>query len=296
MTDNKLILVTGATGRQGGATARALRQRGFQVRALTRDAGKPAARTLRVEGIDTVEGDLNDPSSVRPYLTGVDGMFAALNFWEAGYDGEVRQGRGLIDSARAANVSHFVYSSVASADRNTGIPHFDSKWDIERHLHASGLSYTILRPASFMDDWEDERASIAQGVIALPLDPKVPLQQIAVADIAAFAVLAFEHPSDWIGRSIDLAGDDLLMLQVAEIFAKVTGCAVCYERMSWEDSRKQFGDDLTTMFRFYDASGTSADIPALRRLHPNLKTLEQYLSSRRWGNLSPSVSSQGVTS
>ena len=296
MTDNKLILVTGATGRQGGATARALRQRGFQVRALTRDASKPAAETLRMEGIDTVEGDLNDPSSVRPHLSNVEGVFAALNFWEAGYDGEVRQGRGLIDSARAASVSHFVYSSVASADRNTGIPHFDSKCEIERHLQASELPYTVLRPASFMDDWEDERASLAQGVIALPLDPKVPLQQIAVADIAAFAAMAFENPSDWIGRSIDLASDDLPMLQVAEVFAKVTGRAVRYERMSWEDSRKQFGDDLTTMFRFYDDTGTSADIPALRRLHPNLKTLQQYLTSSDWNDLSPSVGSEGVAS
>ena len=296
MTDNKLILVTGATGRQGGATARALRQRGFRVRALTRNLNKPAAETLRVEGIDTVEGDLNEPSSVRPHLAGVDGVFAALNFWEAGYDGEVRQGRGLIDIARAANVSHFVYSSVASADRNTGIPHFDSKWEIERHLQASELPYTVLRPTSFMDDWEDERASIAQGVIALPLEPKVSLQQIAVADIAAFAAMAFEHPSDWIGRSIDLAGDDLPMLQVAKVFAKVTERAVRYERMSWEDSRKQFGDDLTTMFRFYDDTGTSADIPALRRLHPNLKTLQQYLTGSDWDDLSPSVGSEGVAS
>ena len=296
MTDNKLILVTGATGRQGGATARALRQRGFRVRALARDASKPAAETLRAEGIDTVEGDLNEPPSVRPHLAGVDGVFAALNFWEAGYDGEVRQGRGLIDSAQAANVSHFVYSSVASADRNTGIPHFDSKWEIERHLQASELPYTVLRPTSFMDDWEDERASVAQGVIALPLDPKVPLQQIAVTDIAAFAAMAFEHPSDWIGRSIDLAGDDLPMLQVAEVFAKVTARAVRYERTSWEDSRKQFGDDLTTMFRFYDDTGTSADIPALRRLHPNFKTLQQYLISKDWDDLSPSVGSEGVAS
>ena len=118
MTDNKLILVTGATGRQGGATARALRQRGFRVRALTRDASKPAAETLRAEGIDTVEGDLNEPSSVRPYLTGVDGVFAALNFWEASYDGEVRQGRGLIDSAQAASVSRRL--SAASPISGTG--------------------------------------------------------------------------------------------------------------------------------------------------------------------------------
>ena len=296
MTETKLILVTGATGRQGGATARALKRRGCRVRGLTRNTGKAAAEALRAQGIDMVEGDLNDPSSVRSHLAGVDGVFAALNFWESGYDGEVRQGCGLIDIARAAGVSHFVYSSVASADRDTGIPHFDSKWEIERRLHTSGLPNTVLRPTSFMDDWEDERASVAQGVIALPLDPEVPLQQIAVADIAACAALAFERPSDWIGRSIDLAGDDLPMSQVVEVFAQATGRPVRYERMSWEDSRNQFGGDLTTMFRFYDETGTSADIPALRRLHPHLKTLERYVAGGDWDDLSLSASAKGAAS
>ena len=296
MTENELILVTGATGRQGGATARTLRQRGYRVRALTRDASKPAVETLRAQGIDTVEGDLNDPSSVRPHLAGVGGVFAALNFWEAGYDGEVRQGRDLIDIARAADVSHFVYSSVASADRHTGVPHFDSKREIERHLQTSELPYTVLRPTSFMDDWEDERDSIAQGVIALPLDPKVPLQQIAVDDIAAFATLAFERPSDWIGRSIDLAGDDIPMSQVAEVFAKATGHPVRYAQMSWEDSRNQLGEELTTMFRFFDEVGMSADIAMLRRLHPQLKTLEQYLAGGDWRHPSLGAGSKEAAS
>lgn len=112
MNENKFILVTGATGRQGGATARALKMGGHRVRALTRDSGKPAAKALSAKGMDVVEGDLNDPSSVRPHLADVDRLFAVQNFWEAGYDGEVRQGCSLIDLAKEAGVRHFQTSPL----------------------------------------------------------------------------------------------------------------------------------------------------------------------------------------
>lgn len=293
MAANRRIFVTGATGRQGGATARVLLARGYRVRGLTRDASKPAAEALRAEGAEMVEGDLSDPGSIRPHLNGVDGVFAALNYWEAGYNGEVRQGRGLIDAAAEIGVSHFVYSSVASADRNTGIAHFESKWEIGQHLRSAGLAYTVFRPVAFMDDWEDERVSIASGVIALPVDPMVPYQQVAVADIATFSAMAFDRPDDWIGRSIDLAGDDLPMLHVAEVFGRVTGRAVRYAQMRWKDCRTEFGEDLSTMFRFYNDVGSAAEIPSLRRTHPGLKTLEQYLRDRGWEEASSDGGADG---
>lgn len=293
MTADRVIFVTGATGRQGGAAARALLERGYRVRGLTRDPGKPAAEALRAEGAEIVEGDLCDPSSVRPHLNGVDGVFAALNYWEAGYDGEVRQGRGLIDAATEAGVSHFVYSSVASADRNTGIAHFESKWEIEQYLRVSGLAYTVLRPVAFMDDWEEERASVAGGVLSLPLDPMVSFQQVAVADVGTFAAMALDRPDRWTGRSVDLAGDDLPMLHVADAFARVTGHPVRYAQMSWKDCRAQLGEDLTTMFRFYNDVGTAVAIPALRRAHPGLKTLERYLRDRGWEKASNNAAAEG---
>ena len=133
--NTKIILVTGATGQQGGAVARhLLKQPGFAVRALTRDSAKPAARALAQAGAEVVRGDLDDPASVRRALEGAWGVFSVQNFMETGYEGEIRQGKALADAAKAAGVQHFVYTSVVSADRKTGLPHFESKWQIEQHI------------------------------------------------------------------------------------------------------------------------------------------------------------------
>jgi uncharacterized protein YbjT (DUF2867 family) len=135
-----LILVCGATGKQGGAVARSLLERGFRVRALTRDPQKPEAQALAEQGAEVVQGDMEDRSAVDQVLVeGAYGVFSVQNFWETGYDGEVQQGKTVADAARAAGVDHFVYSSVGSAHRQTGIPHFESKWEIEEHVRQIGL-------------------------------------------------------------------------------------------------------------------------------------------------------------
>src|SRR6185436_11538096 len=144
MDQTKLILVTGATGQQGGAVARSLLRQGQKVRALTRNPAKAAA--LVRAGAEVVQGDLTDPASLQPALQGVDGVFAMSTPFEAGMEEEVGQGVFLADAAKAVGVRHYVYTSVASADRNTGIPHFDSKWQVERHIQRIALPATILRP------------------------------------------------------------------------------------------------------------------------------------------------------
>src|ERR1035438_5526300 len=147
------IFVSGATGQQGGAVARhLLKQPAFAIRALTRDTSKPPAKALAQAGAELIQGDLNDPSSYKRALEGAYGVFAVQNGMEAGFEGEIRQGKALADAAKAAGVQHFVYSSVVSADRNTGIPHFESKWEIEQHFSKIGLPFTILRPAFFMQN------------------------------------------------------------------------------------------------------------------------------------------------
>src|ERR1035441_5506439 len=140
--NTKTILVTGATGQQGGAVARQLlKQPSFAVRALSRDLAKPAARALAQAGAEVIRGDLNDPASIRRALEGAYGVFSVQNFMETGFDGEINQGKHLADAAKSAGVQHFVYSSVVSADRRTGLPHFESKWQIEQHIAQSRLSH-----------------------------------------------------------------------------------------------------------------------------------------------------------
>ena len=278
----RLVLVTGATGRQGGAVARNLLGRGFRVRVLTRDPQKPSARSLAERGAEVVRGDLEDRSSVDLALEGVYGVFSVQNPLEAGMEGEIRQGKALADAAKAASVEHFVFSSMGSAHRVTGIPTFESKWEVEEHIRSTGLPYTVLRPVFFMQNWEMMRDQILAGTLAQPLDPDKPLQQISTEDIGAFAAMAFDDPDRWIGREMDIAGDELTMVQTAQTFGRVIGRKVDYYQIPWEQFREAMGEVVTVLNRWFNDVGFEADIAAAREEHPGLITLEQHLRATGW--------------
>lgn len=282
MEDGRLILVTGATGQQGGAVARKLLERGFAVRVLTRDTQKPAAKELAGLGAEVVEGDLDDRASIERALEGVRGVFSVQQFAETGVEGEVRQGKALADAAKETGVEHFVYSSVGSVHKETGIPHFDSKWEVEEHARGIGLPCTVLRPVFFMQNWEWMREPILGGALPQPLDPEKPLQNVAVEDIGAFAALAFENPDQWIGREVDLAGDEMTMTDIAGAFSRVTGREVSYVQTPWDQFEEQMGEEFAVMYRWFDDVGYEADIGALRSEHPGLTSLEDYLRGHGW--------------
>jgi uncharacterized protein YbjT (DUF2867 family) len=278
----RLILVCGATGKQGGAVARSLHERGFRVRGLTRDPQKPEAQALADQGAEVVQGDMEDRSSMDRGLEGAYGVFSVQNFWETGYDGEVRQGKTVADAAKAAGVEHVVYSSVGSAHRQTGIPHFESKWEVEEHVREIGPPYTILRPSFFMQNWEWTREMILGGTLAQPFDPDKPFQQVAVEDVGAFAAIAFENPDRWIGREVDLAGDGQTMPEIAETFGRVIGREVSYYQVPWDQFEEQMGEEATLNFRWINDVGYEADIAALRQEYPELTSFERYLRSHGW--------------
>ena len=278
----RLILVTGSTGKQGGAVARSLLDRGFQVRALTRNPQKPEAQTLTDQGAEVLQGDVEDRSAMERALEGAYGTFSVQNFWETGYDREVQQGKTVADAAKAAGVEHFVYSSVGSAHRQTGIPHFESKWEIEEHVRQIGLPYTILRPTFFMQNWEWTREMILGGTLAQPFDPDRPFQQVAVEDVGAFAAIAFEDPDRWIGREVDLAGDEQSMAEIAETFGRLIGREVSYYQVPWDKFEEQMGEEATLNFRWINDVGYEADIAALRQEYPELTIFERYLRSHGW--------------
>lgn len=284
MEDGRLIVVSGATGQQGGAVARALLDRGFRVRALTRNTEKPEAKSLAESGAEVVRGDLDDRSSIEAALEGAHGVFSVQQFFEAGLEGEVRQGKALADAAKEAGVEHFVYSSVGSAHRDTGIPHFESKWEVEKHVRDIGLPYTVLRPVFFMQNWEWMGDPVLGGTLPQPLAPEKPFQNVAVEDIGAFAALAFENPEEWIGREVDLAGDEMTMNEIATTFSRVVGREVAYFQVPWEQFEQQMGEEMTIMYRWFDDAGYEADIPALRNAHSGLINLEAYLRGHGWEN------------
>jgi uncharacterized protein YbjT (DUF2867 family) len=276
------LMVTGATGRQGGAVARHLLEAGFGVRALVRDPQTPRARALAEGGIELVQGDLEDRDSIQRALEGAYGVFSVQNYFQAGYDGEIRQGTNLADAAKTSGIEHFLYSSVGSAYRDTGISHFESKWLIEQRIRDLDLPYTILRPVFFMHNWEGMRERIFEGVLEGPLDPSKPLQQLAVDDLGSFAGMAFADPERWIGREVDLAGDDPTMLEAARTFGRVTGREVRYVQIPWDQFRQAAGNEIARMYEWFEAEGYEADILALREEYPNLSTFEQYLRHSGW--------------
>lgn len=266
----RTILVTGATGNQGGAVARALLARGWSVRALVRDPD--SARVPA--GVSPVKGDLNDPDSVRAAMTGVHGVFSVQAFaWtEEELAQEVRQGTTVADAARELHVAHLVYSSVGGAERDTGIGHFTSKYAVEQHIAATGVPATILRPTFFMTNllyYAD--APDGERVIKLPFLTGQRMQMIAPEDIAYFAAEAFDHPQDYVGRQLEIAGDAPTGPEIAEVYERVTGVPTRFEPQPADGER---------MYEWFRESGYQAGLEALRKEHPGLTTLESFLRSR----------------
>src|SRR5258708_13615273 len=183
MTSNRTILITGVTGNQGGAVAHALEGTGFDLRGLTGKPDSERAAALARHGVDVVQGDLDDEATLRRALAGVWGVFGVQNTWEAGVEREEVQGKLLATLAREAGVEHYVYSSVGSAHRRTGIPHFDNKWRIEETVRGLGFpSQVILRPVYFMENLLAP-FRLQGSTLAWALGPGTKLQMIAVDDI-----------------------------------------------------------------------------------------------------------------
>ena len=274
---DKLIVVTGATGQQGGATARHLLAQGWRVRALVRDPNKPAAQELAAKGAELAQGDLDDRASLDRALSGAYGVFSVQTFMgPEGPVGETRQGNRLADAAKAAGIQHFVYTSVGGADRKSGVPHFESKWQIEEHIRSLGLPATILRPVFFMDNLWSPWMGPRDGVLAIGLRPTTSLQMIAADDIGAFAALAFARPQEFIGKALEIAGDSLTMPQVADAFTQVSGQPVRFVEQPLEQVRS-FNAEMGDMMAWFNDHGYTADIPALRKLRPGLLTFETWL-------------------
>src|SRR5438093_11659214 len=185
-----LVLVTGVTGKQGGAIARELVAKDVRVRGMTRHPESDVARAIQDLGVEIVAGDFDDEASVRRALTGAWGAYSVQNTWEVGVEREEEQGKRFAKLGREAGVKHLVYSSVASAHRQTGIPHFENKWRIEQTIRELGFpTHVVLRPVFFMENLTSPSTlpGIQQGQLALGIEPTTVLQMIAVQDIGKYA-------------------------------------------------------------------------------------------------------------
>ncbi|SHF14709.1 Uncharacterized conserved protein YbjT, contains NAD(P)-binding and DUF2867 domains [Seinonella peptonophila] len=271
----KTILVIGATGQQGGAVVRQLLTTGWNVRALVRDPHQPTPQSLQKLGVTIIQGDLDDPISVQSAMKDVYGVFSMQALDLHNLDKELSQGKLVVDSAKNAGVSHLVYSSVAGANRQTGITSFENKGVIEQYIRKLDIPFTILRPVMFMENFRFTLQKV-DGQIQLAykgaLETKV--QMIAVHDIGVFARITFENPNQYIGEVLEIAGDELTVNQLIEKFQRYFSMPVQYQASPPKSSHEHDG---IKAFQFFMQEGYQADLAYLQQLHPTLLSLDTWL-------------------
>ena len=281
-TPKRSFAVIGATGQQGGATARSLLAAGVGVRALTRSPDSAAARALAAQGGELVRADVEDSGSLRSAFGGVDGLFAMTTFaGPKGTEGETEDGIRIAEAASSSGVPHVVYSSVGGAERATGIPHFESKRRVEEHMSALGLSTTFVRPTFFMENFSRFMAPQEEdGVLVLraPLAAGVPLQMIAVDDIGAVTAAALLDPDRVPGGAVEIAGDELTPEQIAETYGGRAGMPARFDPLPL--AMLAADPDQLAMFTWFSRlPAYQADLGLTRSLAPGTKDFAAWLAA-----------------
>ncbi|WP_208726405.1 NmrA/HSCARG family protein [Corallococcus terminator] len=297
------VLVTGATGQQGGAVVRQLLNRGHKVVALVRDPTAPAARALQEKNVRLVQGDFDDVDALEQATRGVDAVYAmATNTGPGGPDAETHHGMNLADAAKRSGVRHYVYSSVAGADQLTGVPHFDSKHRVELYLRRMDMPFTILGPTFFMENLlqPPTRDALARGMLMLGLPASRGLQMVTVEDLAGYAMHVMEDPERFIGERIEVASDEVTGQQSSALLSMVSGHRIHYEQVPLEQITQQ-SEDLARMYEWLDRVGYHADILTLRNSAPRVgwQTFETWARHQDWGFVTsaswPGAAAEAVT-
>jgi uncharacterized protein YbjT (DUF2867 family) len=240
---------------------------------------------LADRGVTIVPGNFDDEGSLERAARGVDTVFAMSTPYESGAKTETQEGINILRAASRVRVKHFVYSSVAGADRASGIPHFDSKFEVEKEIRRSGIPFTIVAPVFFMDnflaDWM--AAGIAQGSIAIAVPATRRLQQIAVEDIARFTALVIEHRESFLGKRIDIASDELTLTTATAAISEASGRSIKYTAVPIAAAQSS-NSDLARMYEWFDRVGYDADVVGLRELYPevNWHRFVDWAREQRW--------------
>ncbi|TVX98628.1 NmrA/HSCARG family protein [Cohnella terricola] len=278
--NEKIILVFGATGQQGSAAVKHLITSGWKVRAFTRDVSSDKALKLKQLGAELFQGDMEKVSSVNLAMQGVYGVFSVLPpSWEPTPESEAdeeRIGKSIADLAQKNNIQHFIYGSVGGADAQS---HFRSmpKWAIEQYILSLDLPSTILRPATFMENYLNPMtAGVQNGTIAQAFDSNRKIPLIAVDDVGAFVALIFSRPKDYLGKTIELAGDTLTPLQIVDAIGRATNRTIPYVQIPMETLR-QHNEILAGVFQWLNDKGHEVDISVLRAQLPKLKDFHMWI-------------------
>jgi len=281
MEDIKTILVTGATGNQGGAVARNLAENNFKVKALTRDPGSSKALKKQHPNIEYIRGDLNDLSSYAGHFQGVDAVFSVQSS-ERKINAEIKQGQGLADVAKKSGIRHFIYSSVTGADLQTGIPHWESKWAIENHIKYIGLPYTILRPASLYENFliPQVKSRILKGKLVTPVRKNKIQQFVGSEEIGKMSLRIFKDPGKYINKTITIATEQMDNEEVAGIFSEIMGVPIKYQQLPSIIVRLAMGKNLYKMFSWINENDAVfiKDLEAFRNEYPSMERLKHWIT------------------
>ena len=265
---------------------RHLLQRRLAVRALVQNPHSARAKALADQGIEIAQGDMDDLASLKRAMAGVRGVYSVQDYFTVGAAREVQEGKNMAGAALDAGVEHFVFSSVGGAERNSGIHHFETKWEIENHIRKLGLPATMIRPAGFMENYyiPPLERQLLKGRLLDPIRAGKPLQTIASDDIGKFISLAFAQPDRFIGLELEIAGSELTRPDTAEVFSRVLGRRVKAYHLPLPLVRLSMGKEWYQMFAWLNKNGFQADIPALRRDYPDvpLTSLEEWLRREGW--------------
>ncbi len=291
MKQNKQVLVFGATGNMGGATARELLRRGWRVRAVSRDPGSEKAAALASLGAEVVQGDMEDRASLEAAFDGIRRVFSVQNWTISGTEGEIRQGKLVAEAAQSAGVEHLVYGSAGSGDPDTGVPHFDAKLVVEAYMRQLGLPFTIIRPVPFMELLSEKEfypALAAWGAQPKVLGWDLPIPWVAVRDLGLAIVEFFQNPGSWVGREVVLAGDVKSLAECRDTFESKAGKKPTRIPLPLWLFRRMAGDEFVLMWRWM-ASWISQQGPEQlwelversRALNAALLGVDEWLETRK---------------
>jgi uncharacterized protein YbjT (DUF2867 family) len=278
------ILVFGATGQQGGSVATALLKAGWPVRAFVRDPTSSKAAEIKSAGAELVKGDFSDPGTMRSAMAGAYGVFSVQPSSGQGPvlgisdEDEERYGVVIANLARDAGVQHLIYASVGvPGDEPTGMPHFDAKLRIEKHIRSLPLTATIVRPGTFMDMLVMPGFGLDRGVFTSFARPDQPVQFLAVEDIGKFVASFFANPERFGGTTVGIASDVVTGYDLESAFTEAAGRRITYMRFPDDVlAGNPFLAKLTNLFDSGRLAGR-ADLKTLRELNPEMQSFRSWL-------------------
>jgi uncharacterized protein YbjT (DUF2867 family) len=293
MADEKMILVTGATGAQGGGVVRHLLKGGkFKVRCLTRKPESERASALVQAGAETVRGDLGNPESLQAAMNGCYGVFGVTNFWEH-FEKEAFHGKNLIDAVKEAGIEHFVFSTLPSAQKHSEgkleVPHFDLKARMEEYARSLNLPATYAHVAfyyeNFLTFFPPKLQEDGSFMFGFP-QGDTPLAAVSVEDVGGVVARIFERPEEFRNQTVGIVGDDQPCSTYAEIMSRVLGKKIIYRYIPREVFSKlgfPGAEDLANMFEYNRLfiPNRPADLEQSLALYPEMQRFEPWVEANR---------------